>query len=177
MASTDASAVSASIAGQGDDAARVSVLETALWRQLADATDLPTLASPWIALQCALIAGAERGIVALGSEGANVRPLAAWPEGTGSVGFLAAAAAAVDQRRGIVQQAPAGNDSCAGGVYLSYPLQRGEATIGAAVIELGAGVSPDLRRATRQLQWGVAWLRERLLADTIAASERRRRTS
>src|SRR5262249_61812027 len=55
--------------------------------------------------------------------------------------------------------------------------RRGGGGVGAGGVELAGRASRDLRGATRQLQWGVAWLRERLLADGVADSERRRRTS
>jgi RND family efflux transporter MFP subunit len=181
MASTEASAASAaataSSAKSADDV-RVSVLETVLWKQLAEAKDLRELAAPWIELQCGLI-GAERGLVALVKDG-NPARLATWPDGTDQayqVALLAAAAAAAEQRRGVVQQAPANGASETTGVLLSYPILQGERAVGAVAAELDGKAASDLRRVTRQLQWGVAWLRERMLADVVAYGERQRRTS
>jgi hypothetical protein len=84
---------------------------------------------------------------------------------------------AAEQRRGVVQQAPTTAAAESAGVLLSFPIMQGDRAVGAAAIELDGRVSPDPRRATRQLQWGVAWLRERLLADTIAENDRCRRIS
>jgi RND family efflux transporter MFP subunit len=175
MASSEAFAASAAPAAPVEDA-RVSVLESALWKQLAEARDLGGLAAPWIALQCAQI-GAVRGVVALGGAGESPRVAAAWPEATNVAGLLATAEAAVAQQRGVAQQAPPHGEPDDAGVILSYPIVDAERAVGAAAIELDGRTSPDLRRATRQLQWGVAWLRERLIGDRIADSERRRRTS
>lgn len=175
MAITDLSASVAKPSGAVEDP-RVSVLESALWKRLAEAADIETLSAPWIALQCAIL-DAERGVVALVKDGGNPRVLASWPEQTGVAELLGAAVAAAEQRRGIVQQAPAGGAAETASVLLSFPIMRGERAVGAAAVELVGNASPDLRRATRQLQWGVAWLRERLLADTLAENERRRRTS
>jgi RND family efflux transporter MFP subunit len=175
MASIETSAASVASAASADDV-RVSVLETVLWKRLADANDLRELAAPWIELQCGLI-GAERGVVALTKDGGSPHALASWPEGTTQAALLGAAAAAAEQRRGVVQQAPASGTSDATGVLLSYPILQGDRAIGAAAVELDGKASSDLRRITRQLQWGVAWLRERILADIVAQSERQRRTS
>jgi Barrel-sandwich domain of CusB or HlyD membrane-fusion/GAF domain len=179
MASSEATAASATSAASSTTSAddvRVSVLETVLWKRLAEAKDLRELAAPWIELQCGLIS-AECGTVALIKDGGNPQVLASWPVGTKQAALVAAALAAVEERRGIVQQAPASGAADTPGVLLSYPILQGERAIGAAAVALDGRVSSDLRRITRQLQWGVAWLRERVLADVVAQSERRRRTS
>jgi RND family efflux transporter MFP subunit len=178
MASIEASTANAASAGSATtaDDVRVSVLETVLWKRLAEANNLRELAAPWIELQCGLI-GAERGLVALTKDGVNPQALASWPDGTSQVALLAAASAAAEQRRGVVQQSPASGAADATGVLLSYPILQGDHAIGAAAVELDGKAGSDLRRITRQLQWGVAWLRERILADTVAQSERQRRTS
>src|SRR5262245_40273881 len=103
MVSSEASATSAAPAGAGEDA-RVPVLERAVWKRLAEARDLGELAPPWIALQCAQI-GAERGVVALGSAGERPRVVGAWPEAANVAGLLATAEAAIEQQRGVAQQA------------------------------------------------------------------------
>jgi hypothetical protein len=179
MASSEALAASAaataSPAKPADDV-RVSVLETVLWKQLTEAKDLEGLAAPWIELQCGLI-GAERGVVALIKDGGSPKVLASWPDGNNLAAPLATATAAAEQRRGVVQQAPAGGAAETTSLLLSFPIVQGERVIGAAAVELDGRISPDLRRITRQLQWGVAWLRERVLADIVAQGERRRRTS
>ena len=120
MASIEASTASAASATAADDV-RVSVLETVLWKRLAEANDLRELAAPWIELQCGLI-GAERGLVALTRDGVNPQALASWPAGTSQVALLAAAAAAAEQRRGVVQQSLASGATDATGVLLSYPI-------------------------------------------------------
>jgi RND family efflux transporter MFP subunit len=174
MASTDASpAVAAAPADDG----RVAILEAALWKRLTDAPDLPALAAAWIALQCGLIAGAARGLVAFADEHEMPRPAACWPEGSVPQELLATARAAIAQRRGVVQQPVGGEPALGARVQLGYPVLLGERVAGAAVVELQGDVSQDLRRATRQLQWGAAWLRERLLLDSSGDRERRMRMS
>ena len=175
MASIEASAAAASTAGSAEDL-RVSVLETVLWKRLAEAKDLAELSAPWITLQCGLL-GAQRGVVARGTEGGSPHVLASWPEGADVAALLAAATAAAEQGRGVVQQAPIVGPTNTAGVLLSYPILQDGRAIGAAAVEIDNTGTTDLRRVTRQLQWGVAWLRERWLADIVAESERRRRTS
>jgi hypothetical protein len=152
------------------------VLETVLWRRLTEAVDLETLSFPWIGLQCGFIA-AVRGVVATLKDDGSPQVLATWPEGIEAIEMLPCIVAAAEQRHGIVREAEASGGPGPPGVFLSYPILRGERAIGAAAVELVGHIPADLRRATRQLQWGVAWLRERLLADFVAEGERRRRTS
>lgn len=171
MVSTDAApAVAASPADEG----RISVLEATLWKRLTDAPDIAALAAPWIALQCGLIAGASRGLVAVVDQNEAAHPAACWPEGDAPAELLAVAHAAIRQQRGVVQQGQAAEAAC---VHLAYPILIAERVAGVAVIELQGDVPQDLRRATRQLQWGIAWLRERRLRDRQGDDERRMRKS
>jgi biotin carboxyl carrier protein len=147
------------------DDAPLTIVETALWRQLTDADDLKAFCQAWIALECGMIAGAARGIVTLTSQPAE--PFASWPEGRDNSDLLSTALIATAQRRGVVQKANAdGHGYC----ELAYPILIDDKPLGAAAIVLHAGAGEDFRNATRQLQWGVAWLRERLQRDAIATS-------
>jgi RND family efflux transporter MFP subunit len=159
------------------DEGRIAVLDAALWKRLTDAPDLAALASAWIALQCSLVGGAARGLVALTDSHDTARAIAFWPEGHPPVELLAAANEATAQRRGVAQRVESGEPAAGFRIHLAYPILIDERAAGAAVIELQGDVSQDLRRATRQLQWGTAWLRERLLRDTISERERRMRKS
>jgi RND family efflux transporter MFP subunit len=171
MVSTDAASA---VAVASTDEGRISVLEATLWKRLTDAPDIATLAAPWIALQCGLIAGAARGLVAVVDKNETAHPAACWPEGLAPAELLAVAYAAIGQQRGVVQPGQAGESSC---VHLAYPIVIAERVEGVAVIELQGDVPQDLRRATRQLQWGIAWLRERLLHDRLDDDQRRMRKS
>lgn len=157
---------------QPDDAP-VSLLEAALWRQLAEADDFAQFCSAWIALQCGMMAGATHGLITLGDD--KPKPVAVWPEGSDDADMLAVAALAIAQKRGVIQRAEDAPTAIGGRCDLAYPLMVKGVVRGAAVISLRG--EPDLRLATRKLQWGTAWLRERLIGNATAEAVDRSRTS
>lgn len=57
-------------------------------------------------------------------------------------------------------------------VRLGQPILSGKKPVGAVVLQL-VGPSPKtIRKASEELQWGLAWLRERFVCDELAAGER-----
>lgn len=147
----------------GVNRADVQVLEAALWKQLGEAQDLGALAGPWLALQCSQIASARRGAVLLDADGTGrLAALAAWPEGSDAPLQLSACAEhAASQGRGVVQKpAPDGNPGA--GSQIAYPVVVDGRSLGAVAVEVDDDRAAALRIAARQLQWGVAWIRDRL---------------
>lgn len=56
-------------------------------------------------------------------------------------------------------------------VRVGQPILLGKKTAGAVVLQL-VGPSPKtIRKASEELQWGLAWLRERFVRDKLAAGE------
>jgi biotin carboxyl carrier protein len=160
------------------DEAPPALHETALWRKLADAGDLTDFCNAWITLECGMIAGATRGIVTLAGQPDG--PFAVWPAGADGNDLVDVAAIAVMQRKGVVQKVEAGgsvDSNRLDSYHLAYPVIVGDRPLGTAVIALQIQAGHDLRYATRQLQWGIAWLRERLQRDTAAADASRSHAS
>lgn len=142
------------------NAAPVAALEPALWKRLADAQTLAELARAWLALQCQMINAASRGIVLVAGKDANTyEAIAFWPEGSGrSPGLAQAAEAALRERRGIAT-ADTSQPDAAGTLHIAMPVLLGAELHGAVAVTLRSRTE-DGRQALRQLQWGVAWLRE-----------------
>jgi multidrug efflux pump subunit AcrA (membrane-fusion protein) len=149
-----------------DEPAPVAALEPALWRRLAEAQDLPSLARAWLALQAQLIEGATRGLVLLeADEPGRFAPVAFWPEGSGAApGLAAAAELAIREKRGAAHAE-------GGAAHVAFPLLIGEEVRGVAALAVKAR-GDDARAALRQLQWGSAWLRDGLRAARGAEQER-----
>ncbi|MDJ0862174.1 MAG: hypothetical protein QNJ82_08055, partial [Gammaproteobacteria bacterium] len=63
-------------------------------------------AQSWLALQCKMIAGASRGLVALGApDQGPYQPAAYWPEGRRSTpGLSATAQRAITEKKGVMQE-------------------------------------------------------------------------
>ncbi len=140
---------------------RVSFLEQALWRQFNDATAPEEFARAWLGLQCALIAGVERGVVVLGeSENGPFTPVAYWPiAGASSAGLNAAAELALAERRGVAQgQDDAGHATPSQPWCVAYPIIVDEKLFGVAAVEIEPGRRVQLRGVMRQLQWGIGWI-------------------
>lgn len=136
-----------------DSAGSISYLDQALWQQLADADDPARFASAWLALQCAMISGVEKGVVVLLNDGA-FKPLAYWPEAETGAGELAKTAEhALKEKKGIVHRLDgSGSSSC-----LSYPFSFDGALQGVVALKLNDRSETQLRSVMRQLQWGAAW--------------------
>ena len=63
-------------------AVRAADLNTAAWRQFAEATTQEAFCSSWLSLQCSIVSGVAGGVVLLGSpeEGRPYAPVAFWPD-------------------------------------------------------------------------------------------------
>ena len=151
----------------------VASLEPALWKRLADADNVADLARAWLALQCQMIDGASRGIVLLAAETANsFDAIAFWPEGSSRPAALAdAAELALRERRGVVSGDTAQGDAT-GFQHVAVPIMLGSELQGAVAVSLKGSRPDEVRQALRQLQWGTAWLRERLRQTRSESQDR-----
>ncbi len=156
---------------------QVSFLDQALWKRFNEATAPDAFVRAWLALQCRLISGTERGVVVLGEADAGpFAPAAYWPDEE-SVGAALAAVAesALAERRGVVQS---GEDGLAAGIEpqeckFSYPFIIDGQLYGVVAIEVTGRPARQLRSVMRQLQWGASWI-ETLLRREQADNERNR---
>lgn len=153
--------------GRVDDdapAAAVASLEPALWKRLTDAEGPAEAARAWLALQCSMIDDVTRGVVLLAGRDTNSFEAAGvWPEGSGKPTALAQAAEmALRQRRGFASEDRSQGSEPAGVLHVAVPILLDDELEGAVAVTVRSGRTEDGRLALRQLQWGVAWIRERL---------------
>ena len=183
LASEDSAQVSALEAERAAPPAEgsVSVLEPVLWQRLLDARGFEQVAAAWLALQCEMIDGVVFGVVVRDEDEGRRHGIAAWPAGSSDVSSLSSIVdLALTQQRGVVQRALLGamvqNDS--GGregsefSRIAYPLRIDGAAAIVVALEIDTVAADSLRKSMRDLQWGVAWLRESLV-DALAATYRR----
>jgi Barrel-sandwich domain of CusB or HlyD membrane-fusion/GAF domain len=144
--------------------APIASLEPALWKRLTDASSLAEVARAWLALQCQMIDGAIRGVVLLAGAEANSYDAAAfWPEGSGRSAALAQIAEmALRERRGVATGDSLQSSDTTGTPHVAVPILLESEVEGAVAVTLRSGRTEDSRQALRQLQWGAAWIRERL---------------
>ena len=154
----------ASFGRRSEDATSVTPLDSTLWRRIVEAKGRDDFSVAWLALQCRAVEGADRGLLMLAGREAGVfEPAAVWPETAGKLPDLVEAAkAALVERQGILR-APQRPDGALveAGAIVAYPILRDDEVLGAVAVGLGRA-APDPRSALRELQWGLAWVREHL---------------
>jgi multidrug resistance efflux pump len=156
------------------DGAAVAALEPALWRRLGEADNLRDMARAWLALQCQIIEGAERGVLLLAGATPNSFDAAAfWPEGSGRYAPLTEAAElALRERRGVANGDGAGRSAdLHGHAHVAWPILLGGELKGVVAASLRGARGEDVKSALRNLQWGAAWIRERLRQDRGAEQD------
>ena len=149
----------------GED--RVQLLEPALWKQLGEAADFPSFCHSWLALQCGLIGNVAGGVVLRGGDAGHT-PAAVWPQGFDYTSLASVIQLAATQRRGVVRYAAAAPETLpeARAAEIAFPILIGDEVAGVAALELREAGEPATRAAMRQLQWGVAGLRDFLLRQS-----------
>ena len=123
-------------------------------------------AASWLARQCGYFTGAVQGVV-VGIDATTHRyaQVASWPTGAkASAGLAACAELALAERRGVINRHPGEP------LRLGVPLMLDARCCGVVALELGEVAVSD-RAAMLQLEWGVAGLRECLLAQSAREAE------
>lgn len=136
---------------------------------------MDSFAQSWLTLQCKMIAGVSRGIVALGAPGAErFEPAASWPEDTGDTPELSAAARlALAQRRGIVQSQGSPDKGAAPSHDLAAcPLLVDGQLFGVVAVEMSSRPEAQQRAVLQLLQWGATWLEVLHGQQSFAAKDR-----
>ncbi len=156
--------------------ADVAFADRDLWRRLAEAESREAFCQGWLALQCAMIADARLGFVALGpAESGPFTPVAAWPAGRKpDEGLAAAAERALAERRGVVVEPAADDPGDDAGARVAYPIHVEGILRGVVAIEVAVRARAGLQEVLRQLQWGAAWF-DALLGRERADNDARAR--
>jgi hypothetical protein len=154
--------------------ASVASLEPALWKRLTDAKDIGDVARAWLALQCQMIDGAARGIILLASGEPNrFEAAGSWPEGWGRLPALAEVAEiALREQRSLASPERAPGADGTSTVYVAVPIMLEGDVEGAVAISVRGSRAEDGRQPLRQLQWGAAWIRDRLRQVRSDAQQR-----
>lgn len=136
-----------------DGAARVSVLEMALWRAFDAGEDNAARARAWLGLMTRYLPGCTGGVVILADGTGGFAPVALWPEGAGLDPALARAVdVAVAEGRGV---ADGGGNGRAPRIA-ARPLAVDGECLGAvgALFDADAATPNTLGL----LRWGIGWL-------------------
>ena len=120
-------------------------------------------ANAWLELQCNMISGVSRGVVALGApDRGPFRPVAFWPASSSADGkdFLAILETATSQRELISRQQtdiPTANSSTP--LYIANPILLKGQLVGAVAIEIAKPTALQEQAVIQLLKWGESWLK------------------
>lgn len=135
-------------------AARLSLLEPALWQVLHSSQTLQAAVEAWLALQAPMLP-ASRGCVMIPGTAVGLAPLAVFPAQTEpEIGLRDAAEAALRENRPVVQAMEQGGF----GAWIALPLVIDGIPFAVASFAIDSQDKDELRAAIRQVQWGSAWL-------------------
>ncbi len=133
------------------------------------------LAQSWLALQCATIAGACKGIVTLVTpEKQGLVPAAHWPAGSNGAPELAATAeVAISERRGVVRRhEPSESADAEPTDCIACPLSVNGQIFGVVAIEMTSRPEPQQRAVMQLLQWGSTWFQVLSQQQKAASNQR-----
>jgi RND family efflux transporter MFP subunit len=151
----------------GDEAPH---LNQDLWQGLTEAETDEEFCGSWLGLQSGMIGDVYSGMVVLGpaDEGPYV-PAAFWPEETQEIANLARVTErCLKERTGVVlreDRAEGGSSGASDRLLVAYPVRVAGKFLGAAALEIAPRAHKALQHVMRQLQWGVAWLENRLMQN------------
>lgn len=129
----------------------------------------------WLALQCATIAGACRGVVILvAPEEQGLVPAAHWPDGSNGAPELSATAeVAMAERRGVVRRhEPSESAGAEPTDCIAYPILVNGQIFGVVAIEMTSRPEPQQRAVMQLLQWGSAWFQVLSQQQKAATNQR-----
>jgi RND family efflux transporter MFP subunit len=120
-------------------------------------------ANAWLELQCNMISGVTRGMVALGApDRGPFRPVAFWPASasTASEEFLAILELATSRRQRVSQPtSPAEAAPSSSPLYIASPIILKGQVVGAIIIEIDKPSTTQEQAVIQLLEWGESWLR------------------
>ena len=137
------------------------------WRPPAPGAGMAAFIAAWLEYQCRLIGGVTQAVVVLGQPPAEAyAPVASWPSGQRIAQRLVAAGElALANGRGVINR-PAGEPAC-----LVVPLLLDGVARGVVALELDSTKAVSARAAMRELEWGTAWIVDRLRAEKGGTAE------
>jgi multidrug resistance efflux pump len=154
----------------------VKFLDAALWERLSQSEAIADIALAWLTLLCRTIDGAQQALLLLEAADNVFETAAMWPDGAGKPQTLAdTAKVALAERRGVVREAGApseGRHSDERGIIAAYPLLLDARVKGAVAVHVDQKSGVDSRLVLRQIQWGLAWMLDRLRAASSKSQSR-----
>lgn len=146
----------------------VTYLDQALWRQLREPEGQLEFYNAWLALQLKMIEGVSLGVILLREPGkSTLKTAAVWPQNTDPRKLFAAVFdRVIESGKGVVTRSDLERgEEKEEPLHIGYPVKIGGKLVGAAAFEVTPRSKEKLQVAMRHIQWGLAWVENRLLLD------------
>jgi hypothetical protein len=151
---------------QATEESNVSYPEQTLWRQFGESKTDEDFYYNWIRLQIQFISNVHSCIIVAGPPDTGpFTPVSFWPKEHREQHELAEVIErTLRERKGVVirntsAEVPASVDF----FHIAYPIKAHDMLCGAVAFQIAPCPSDELQAIMRQLQWGVAWLENRVL--------------
>jgi RND family efflux transporter MFP subunit len=134
-----------------------------LWARLLKAADIREFASSWLALQASTLPPLRASVLIMGEpDEGPFAPVGVHPAPAPiSADLSIAAEAALSDRKGVLRERrPSERDE--GAQCMALPLIVDERVHGVVAVELAAPFCEPLAEIGRRLQWGAAWIENRI---------------
>ena len=144
----------------------------ALWREFVEAKSVEQFCSSWLGLQARQIGGVAGGLVVLENDDETPAVAGVWPRTFSAETLRNVTGRAFQERKGIVVRAAPKDSEDEDSVeepafHVAYPVWIGKNVQGVAALEISSRAQTELQLAMRQLKWGVAWLQNWLLRQSM----------
>ncbi len=152
---------------------RVSFLDQALWKALADSASIPVFARGWLGLQCRFLPGAQGGVIVLAETPGEgpFAPAAIWPEDKiVSSSVSAVVELAISEKRPVLKEIAASGGARVATV--AHPIIVDGKLCGAAAVRYDMKAAPSGQEVLAQLRWGAGWLEAMLRREDAAGRAR-----
>lgn len=136
---------------------------------------LETFAESWLSLQCQMITGVVRGVVALGAADTGpFKTAACWPAKSDQPGhLLATAQTALAKRCSVLHKQPAvPENNSTTHQHVACPLLIDGCLRGVVALEIESRPEPQQQTALQLLQWGAACLTILIRQEALATNDR-----
>lgn len=151
--------------------------DLSIWTRLSSAETLERFVSLWLQMQSGVVGDAIRGVVVMGAADTGpFTPAGVWPDDTEiDVDLSAAAELAMTRRQAVVREYIPGTAKADGREpcqALAFPIVVDDQIYGVAALEVRKASQEEIRRAMRQIQWGMAWLENLIRRRTLTPRDR-----
>jgi multidrug resistance efflux pump len=134
---------------------------------------LETFIQSWLASQCQMITGVDKGVVILGAAGRGPFTLAArWPQNVSDAAELLATAQTALAKRSSIVRVQAGEGNSSPHQYFAYPLAVHGQLCGIIAMEIASHAAQEQRDVLQLLRWGSAWLEILIRQQAVITNDR-----